>query len=348
LPALRSGATLVFLWCRDSIAASTAHDLTGSPDPWHQSESRLRSEAGRIMTGRLYDADLKLLRTFRVIARCGGFTAAQAELNTSQSTISTQMKELEAHLGMRLCKRGTSGFHLTDEGRVVLDACEKVFSSIEDFNNRIVETKKELAGELRIGILNNTITHPDFRFAETVALFRQQAPRATLKIDVGIDTELESRVVDGRLHFAFVMRHMSIPPLSYKPLIKEDHFLFCSKRHPFFDKNDDEITIKELGEADYVNRDYLESIRDLRLPFPSRSTAVSPEVEACAQLIMSGCFIGYLPSHYASRWVDSGDMRPIQRDLLGRKTTIYVVIRKSVHLPKIASAFLGHLYAQHR
>ena len=61
----------------------------------------------------LYDVDLKLLRVFETIVKCGGFSAAQAALNVGQSTISEQMTQLEARLGVKLCQRGRSGFRLT-------------------------------------------------------------------------------------------------------------------------------------------------------------------------------------------------------------------------------------------
>ncbi len=35
------------------------------------------------------DLDLRLLRIFACVVKCGGFTAAQAELNMSQSNISS-------------------------------------------------------------------------------------------------------------------------------------------------------------------------------------------------------------------------------------------------------------------
>ena len=60
----------------------------------------------------LHDVDLKLLRVFATIVKCGGFSAAQAALNAGQSTISEQMSHLETRLGVKLCQRGRSGFRL--------------------------------------------------------------------------------------------------------------------------------------------------------------------------------------------------------------------------------------------
>ena len=81
------------------------------------------------MLPKLNDADLRLLRLFATIVEAGGFTAAQTQLNISQSRISGMMADLEARLGMRLCQRGRVGFRLTDKGRVVYEASRRLFAN---------------------------------------------------------------------------------------------------------------------------------------------------------------------------------------------------------------------------
>ncbi len=44
------------------------------------------------------DLDLRLLRIFACVVRCGGFSAAQGELGMGQSTISTHIASLETRL----------------------------------------------------------------------------------------------------------------------------------------------------------------------------------------------------------------------------------------------------------
>lgn len=54
-----------------------------------------------------------MLRNSRAsVVKCGGFSAAQAELNMSQSHISMHIGSLEKRLGYRLCERGKGGFRL--------------------------------------------------------------------------------------------------------------------------------------------------------------------------------------------------------------------------------------------
>jgi DNA-binding transcriptional LysR family regulator len=68
---------------------------------------------------RVSDADLRLLPIFSTVAESRGFAATQTELNLSALPISGYVTALEQRLGARLCRRGCSGFALTDKGTVV-------------------------------------------------------------------------------------------------------------------------------------------------------------------------------------------------------------------------------------
>ena len=65
------------------------------------------------------DFDIRLLKLFRSVVECGGFSAAESVLGIGRSAISQQMSDLEQRLGLRLCQRGRAGFALTEEGREV-------------------------------------------------------------------------------------------------------------------------------------------------------------------------------------------------------------------------------------
>jgi len=62
------------------------------------------------------DFDIRLLRIFRSVVECGGFSAAETVLGIGRSAISQQMSDLEQRVGLRLCQRGRAGFSLTEEG----------------------------------------------------------------------------------------------------------------------------------------------------------------------------------------------------------------------------------------
>ena len=77
---------------------------------------------------RLSKVDIHLIYVFSVVAEARSFAAAQAVLNTSPSTISRQVSDLENRLGEVLCRRGRGGFMLTEFGQQVVSAAHELFS----------------------------------------------------------------------------------------------------------------------------------------------------------------------------------------------------------------------------
>ncbi len=75
------------------------------------------------------DLDPVLLRTFMRTARLGNVTAAAAELNLTQSTVSQQLKRLEEQLGLRLLTRNHRGAHLTADGTRALVEFDKLLAA---------------------------------------------------------------------------------------------------------------------------------------------------------------------------------------------------------------------------
>jgi len=84
------------------------------------------------MFDRLADLSLDLLRAFECAARQRSFTAAAAELGTTQPAVSQQIKRLEEQLATRLFDRIYRGIELTDAGRALFDAVQAGFGQIDE------------------------------------------------------------------------------------------------------------------------------------------------------------------------------------------------------------------------
>ena len=67
--------------------------------------------------------DWNLLKFFHEIAEARSVTGAAQELNRKQPALSLALRRLEERLGVTLCQRGPTGFELTDEGRILAEAC---------------------------------------------------------------------------------------------------------------------------------------------------------------------------------------------------------------------------------
>ena len=106
--------------------------------------------------------DLHLLRVFVAVAEAGGFSRAQIALNVSQSTISTQMIDLETRLGMRLCRRGRAGFALTEEGHEIYQFSKALIRDCEKFTSKIKSMRGDISGELRIALADAMLGQKNF------------------------------------------------------------------------------------------------------------------------------------------------------------------------------------------
>src|SRR3546814_16155287 len=67
------------------------------------------------------------LRSFHAVAREGSVTAAARAINVSQPTITTQVRELEAHYGVALFHRRGRRLELTQLGRDLLLTTQRFF-----------------------------------------------------------------------------------------------------------------------------------------------------------------------------------------------------------------------------
>lgn len=93
---------------------------------------------------------LRQLRALAALARLGSFTQAAAALHVTQSALSSLIKELESHLGMRLVDRHTRSIALTEAGRNFLPLIEKVLQDLDAALGGMHDLKALQKGVVRI------------------------------------------------------------------------------------------------------------------------------------------------------------------------------------------------------
>lgn len=294
------------------------------------------------MLGNLSDVDLRSLRTFCVIAEAGGFTAAQVRLNTSLSRLSVLVRDLELRLGYSLCRRGSSGFQLTDEGLELYEAAQRLFGDIERFREQVSGLGGRDRETLNLGCVDGVIGQPCAPLPLAIRLFRRHAPAVRVNLHTKRPDELEHAVLEERLQLAVGAFHHRLSGLRYRFLFREEQNLYCAPEHPFFERRDAEPELDEICAADYVGRGYMaESRRPHGLVFGHSTSAYT--MEAIATLVFSGTFIGYLPTHYAAAWVAEGRLRAIRPAQLAYFSEFHCVTRQGAESGGALDGFLAAL-----
>ena len=294
-------------------------------------------------TGQLSDIDLRMLRIFKVVVECGGFSAAEVELNITRSAISISMSDLEKRLGFTLCQRGRSGFTLTDEGQQVYEYTLELLSSIENFRTQVNTLHTQLIGELNIGITDNLVTMPKMKITNALAALKKQGPGVAINIRMIAPNEIELGVLDAKLHVGVVPTLRSLAGLNYTPLYEEQSKLYCSAGHQLFDQADDTIDLKAW---DAVAPAYAQTPEIKACYQQLNATATATDREGIAFLILTGQYIGYLPEHLAERWVSEGKMRAIAPERYGYETFFSVITRKGARSNLVLETYLEQLKQQ--
>jgi DNA-binding transcriptional LysR family regulator len=93
---------------------------------------------------------IEALRTFVRVVETGSLTAVAREMNTSQSTISRYISQLEDHFGVRLLHRTTRHLSLTEDGTELHGHAVGVLGSVDGMELALGQHKSSPVGHVRV------------------------------------------------------------------------------------------------------------------------------------------------------------------------------------------------------
>ncbi|MCK1710425.1 MULTISPECIES: LysR family transcriptional regulator [unclassified Bradyrhizobium] len=296
----------------------------------------------------LTDLDLKLLRVFVTIVDQGSFTAAQAQLNISQSVLSENLKSLEIRLGMRLCERGPGGFLVLPEGHEVYRGAKQLFAAVEDFKTDLAQIGDGLSGELTVALEDDVLTNPNSRIAEALHAFsRTHGRRVRIKIEIMAGFQVISRVADGTAQIGLTVARTRVRGVRRLPLFFESRHLYCAQGHPIFEVREDDITEAEIVRYDYSSRGHLEPDGFAPVGHFSDTGDVGLGAQAHLALVLSGRNVGFVPDHVAKPYVERRVLRCVRPDLTRVEDDVVAVSRVKYQGLAMIVRLLEHLAEAH-
>jgi DNA-binding transcriptional LysR family regulator len=206
---------------------------------------------------------LRHLETLLAIDEEGSFTAAADALNTVQSNVSDQVRQLEQELGVPLLVRGRRGAEPTEFGSVVLDRARRVQRELDAMRADLSMLQGLEAGHAKLGVVG---TASRWLVPALAADLRQRAPGVRLRINEGASERLFAEVLEGELAQAVVTE-----PVEDRRLVV-DHLL-------------EEALVALVGPGVELGPGPVElaAVADLRLVLPPMRNPLRMELEAVAE-----------------------------------------------------------------
>ena len=297
--------------------------------------------------GQLNDIDIRRLRVFRAVTEAGGISAAELELNIGRSTISTHIKDLEIRLGVTLCRRGRSGFSLTDEGDHIYQSTIRLLGSLDEFRADVSDLHKQLTGQLNISLFDKIVSNPDAHIDTTFKLFDAIAPEVALSIYVESLNEIERGVMEGRIQIGIIPGHRVSPSLNYTALFNEKMLLYCGREHPLFTIPETQLTDEDILSSKYAGLGYHSPNMEVGHRLGMKREVTVYDQEAIAHLLLSGCYIGYLPDHYAKPFVEQQLIKSIGMKRFHYNCEFFAIHRGSPKPSRLVQTYLDCLIKAH-
>lgn len=156
--------------------------------------------------------EIRVLRYFLEIAREGNMTKAAEYLHVSQPTLSKQMKELEAELGKKLFRRGSSSVHLTNEGMLLRKRAEDILDMVDKTTEEFRSLDVITGGEIKIGCAES---HQIKYLARSIYNLKKKYPLLRYHLSSGNTEQVAERLDKGLIDFAVIVEPPDLSRYNY-------------------------------------------------------------------------------------------------------------------------------------
>lgn len=251
--------------------------------------------------------EIRNLKTFLQVAERRSFTKAAEALNYTQSTVSTQIKQLETELGTPLFERINHKTGLTERGELLLKYAHQIINIMEQISNDHADSD-ECEGLVRFAMAPSVC---NIMMGKTYMTFHEMYPNIKVKIIEGNTDDMLNMLDRGDVDLIFVVdRH--IYSTEYKVTSKKRVDLRFVAGKNFELANKENLSIEELVKYPFVLTERELSYRkyfDEKLA--ELSLEVNPIVEIgdtflLIELLELGLGISFLPDYVTRQAYEEG------------------------------------------
>lgn len=166
------------------------------------------------------------ITSFVKVAKLQHMTNAAAELNISQSALSSSIKKLELELGVRLFERRGRHIELNTYGEIFLRYAENMLLSLSQLEQELAEAKSAVENRVSIAM------PPLYSFAGLQARLRENCPDVSVRITHTRIKDLPGALLSGEVDFCIRAAGVDDPRLFCRKLTDDRLIMIVPPTHP--------------------------------------------------------------------------------------------------------------------
>lgn len=286
---------------------------------------------------------LTRMKAFIEVVEMGSYSAAARKMGRSKALLSKYVRELEDELGALLINRTTRQLSLTEAGETYLAAAREIFEKIEDAQEAVRDSGKEVSGTLRVtaprSLGNAEAMLPLIAFARAYP-------------DIKLDVDLDDRVVDlveERFDVAIRGGYLSDSTLIARRLTS-NNLLFCASPK-FLEENGTPDEPKDIAEwpniidTNWRGRNNWPFIDRDGKPFTQNVKSIMEvnDPEVCKRAAVEGLGVTMLPEFSVHKEIQEGRLVSILEDFIAEGNAFYAVYSQRRHVAAKVRVFVDFM-----
>ena len=257
--------------------------------------------------------EIRTLYTFLQVASTMNITQAGNILGYSQSSVSAQIQQLEAELGVQLFDRIGRGITLTQYGKDLIPYARQVISSIDQLEH-FMQTESEMGGTIHVGFVESMF---ESCFRETVLRYTRRFPRVKIDVTVDATATLQRMLLKNDIDLACLIDSAK-STVKWTSAFSRDArvVVVVSRSHPLARQK--HVTLEELKEAKFI---LMEESAPYNVVFQQllaeRGMEIRPSLamQSCdmaRQLVENSDYVSLLPFYSVKESVGEGKLAVLQ------------------------------------
>lgn len=252
--------------------------------------------------------ELRNIKTFLCVAEQCSFSKAAVMLGYSQSTVTTQIQQLEQEFGTLLFERIHKTVRLTAAGTEFVGFAQKMLLTADEAKNAMKRLPEE-NGELRIAMAESLCST---FFPDILERYHKEYPNVDLSITTGGTDDIFYMLRHNEADMVYTLDRRIYSLDLVTALEKEENVYFVAS--PSYSAAGKAVTLEELTKYDFIltekNMSYRKHLDEL---MASKSLQIRPflelgSVEMIRTLVERGIGISFLPCYAVKDSIKNGTL----------------------------------------
>jgi DNA-binding transcriptional LysR family regulator len=281
------------------------------------------------------------LRYLAEAAALGSMRAASEKLDVAVSSISRQIAQLEAAIGLPLIERGRRTIKLTEAGEIALRFYRESMAHREAFGSSLQALRGLHAGEIQLATGEGLVS----ALSAMVQKFLARHAGVLLTVNTAGTLEVIRQVRDDEAHLGLVFHAPVDPKISVRASVAQPIKLIAHPRHPLAGERC--VTLRQIREHRLCLPEATFRIRQMISLAESReNVSLNPDVNSNSlyllkQLVKSGGYVTLLPEAAAIVEINRRELVSVPTDSTPlQDTSLNLISRLGRTLPTAPAAFL--------